>query len=180
MQEKVGLGKGLVERGVAGEWEKEGLEGVKGGEKWGEKGLEWLWDKGLAERKCRRKKVRREGDGGRWGWIGGRWDGMGWGNWEMGMISDCYQLQENQRKNGPLAVKTPSPPCTGSPPAGWAQGGRWRAHCLRLILRRRRSLPPAPLPCFPIRGRSQAGRKSRKALRVNGSGRMPKRYKFQH
>ena len=35
MQEKVGLGKGLVERGVAGEWGKEGLEGVKGGEKWG-------------------------------------------------------------------------------------------------------------------------------------------------
>ena len=28
----------------------------------------------------------------------------------MGMISDCYQLQENQRKNGPLAVKTPPPP----------------------------------------------------------------------
>lgn len=27
MQEKVGLGKGLVERGVAGEWGKEGLEG---------------------------------------------------------------------------------------------------------------------------------------------------------
>ena len=27
----------------------------------------------------------------------------------MGMISDCYQLQENQRKNGHLAVKTPSP-----------------------------------------------------------------------
>ena len=117
-----------------------------------------------------------------------RWkgDGKGWGvkgvkgDWKMGMISDCYQLQENQRKNGPLTVKTP-PPCTGSPPAWWMQGGRWWAHCLRLLLRRRRSLPPAlPLPCFPLRGRSQAGRKSRKALRVNGSGRMLKRYKFQH
>lgn len=33
---------------------------------------------------------------------------MGW-DWKTGMISDCYQLQENQRKNDPLAVKTPSP-----------------------------------------------------------------------
>ena len=31
------------------------------------------------------------------------------GDWKMGMISDCYQLQENQRKNDPLTVKTPSP-----------------------------------------------------------------------
>ena len=38
----------------------------------------------------------------------GEWMGVGW-NWKTGMISDCYQLQENQRKNGPLAVKTPSP-----------------------------------------------------------------------
>lgn len=80
MQEKVGLGKGLVERGVAGEEEKKGLEWIKGGEKWGESGLEWLWDKGLAERKCRRKR-------GKGGWDRGRWGlgrvGMGSG-WEIG------------------------------------------------------------------------------------------------
>lgn len=73
MQGKVGLGKGLVERGVAGEEEKKGLEGIKGGEKWGERGVKWLWDKGLTERKCRRKKRGGrggiEGDGGweEWG-----------------------------------------------------------------------------------------------------------------
>lgn len=61
IQEKVGLGKGLVGRGVAGEEEKKGLEGVKWGEKWGEKGLEWLWDKGLAERKCRKRVGRGVG-----------------------------------------------------------------------------------------------------------------------
>ena len=105
---------------------------------------------------------------------------MGSEDWKMGMISDCYQLQENQRKNDPLTVKTPSPPCTGSPPAWWMQGGRLRAHCLRLILRRRRSLPPAlPLSRFPL-GEFKQGAKPRKALRVNGSRRMPKRYNFQH
>ena len=35
MQGKAGLSKGLVGRGVAGEEEKKGLEGRKGGEKWG-------------------------------------------------------------------------------------------------------------------------------------------------
>lgn len=50
---------------------------------------------------------------GRWVVKGG-WEGMGGvkgvkGDWKMGMISDCYQLQENQRKNDPLTVKTPPP-----------------------------------------------------------------------
>ena len=94
----------------------------------------------------------------------GEWMGVGW-NWKTGMISDCDELQENQRKNGPLTVKTPSPPCTGSPPAWRMQGGVWLAHFLRLILRRRRSLPPAlPLSRLPLRGRSQAGRKAPQSL----------------
>lgn len=75
----MGLGKGLVGREVAGEEEKKGLEGIKVGEKWGESGLEWLWDKGLAERKCRRK---RDWEGG-WREIGGGRVGMGSG-WEWG------------------------------------------------------------------------------------------------
>lgn len=91
---------------------------------------------------------------------------MGW-DWKTGMISDCDELQKNQAQNDPLTVKTP-PPCTGSPPAWWIQGGRWRAHCLRLILRRRRSLPPAPMPCFPIRGRSPAGQEAPKSLAAQG------------
>lgn len=77
MQEKVGLGKGLVGRGVAGEEGKKGLEGIKGGEKWGEKGLEWLWDKGLTERKCRRKRWGEGWDRGRWG-LGRVGMGSGW------------------------------------------------------------------------------------------------------
>ena len=109
----------------------------------------------------------------------GEWMGVGW-NWKMGMISDCYQLQENQRKNGPLTVKTP-PPCTGSPPAWWMQGGRWWAHCLRLILRRctpflRPSLCHASRrPC-----EFQQGKKPSKPLRRKASRQMLKRYKFQH
>ena len=35
MLEKVGICKGLMGRGAAGEEEKKGLEGIKGGEKWG-------------------------------------------------------------------------------------------------------------------------------------------------
>lgn len=35
MQEKVGLCKGLGKVGVVREGEKKGLEGIKGGEKWG-------------------------------------------------------------------------------------------------------------------------------------------------
>ena len=111
MQGKAGFCKGLGKVGVVGEGERRGLEGVKWGEKWGEKGLEWLWDKGLAERKCRRKRGI-EGEGGGW-WKG---DGKGWGvkgvkgDWKMGMISDCDELQENQRKNDPLTVKTPPHP----------------------------------------------------------------------
>ena len=98
MQGKAGFCKGLRKVGVVGEGEKKGVEGVKWGEKWGEKGLEWLWDKGLTERKCRRKRG-----------IEGREVGGERGDWKMGMISDCYQLQENQRKNDPLTVKTPPP-----------------------------------------------------------------------
>lgn len=73
MQGKAGFCKGLGKVGVAREGEKKGLEGIKEGEKWGERGLEWLWDKGLTERKCRRERWGEgweEGDGGweEWGW----------------------------------------------------------------------------------------------------------------
>ena len=94
MQEKVGFCKGLRKVVVVGEGEKKGLEWIKWGEKWEESGLEWLWDKGLAERKCRRKGGGRGWDGREMG-VGksgdGEWMGVGW-NWKMGMISDCYQL----------------------------------------------------------------------------------------
>ena len=60
--------------------------------------------------KGRREGVGREGEWEvEWG-VGMGWVGeMGREDWKMGMISDCYQLQENQRKNDPLTVKTPSP-----------------------------------------------------------------------
>lgn len=72
IQEKAGRDKGLGKVGVAGEGGNKGLEGVKWGEKWGESGLEWLWDKGLAERKCRRKR-------GIEGWDRGDGKDEGWG-----------------------------------------------------------------------------------------------------
>ena len=56
------------------------------------------------------------------GWVGE----MGREDWKMGMISDCYQLQENQRKNDPLTVKTPPPALVPLLPDGCraAGGGR--------------------------------------------------------
>ena len=79
------------------------------------------------------------------------------------MISDCYQLQENQRKNDPLTVKTP-PPCTGSPPAT-ADAGRQVAGTLSPADPPAAALsssgpPPVTLPA----GRIQAGCKAPQSL----------------
>lgn len=94
----------------------------------------------------------------------------------MGMISDCYQLQENQRKNGPLAVKTPSPPA-----------GADRLPCWPAVRRTypRRSLaplrsvspstypPPSPLPLpqFPaVRAKSSRARSPAKPCASTAPG----------
>lgn len=99
----------------------------------------------------------------------------------MGMISDCDELQKNRAQNDPLTVKTPPPPARvpllpggrraaggGRTVSGGSSGGG--APLLR------------PSTCHASRygGEVQQGKKPRKALRVNGSWRMPKRYKFQH
>ena len=107
--------------------------------------------------------------------------GVGW-NWKTGMISDCYQLQENQRKNDPLTVKTPSPLSGLSvSPAGLSCGGYAPGEFSpRLAQRFPCSLSPAPAPIPRRPCKVQQGKKSHKPLRHKASRRMPKRYNFQH
>lgn len=65
------------------------------------------------------------------------------------MISDCYQLQENQRKNGPLAVKTPPPPAWAARLPCWPAVRR--PYPRRSLAPSRAALPlltiPRPMPC---------------------------------
>lgn len=66
----------------------------------------------------------------------------------MRMNSDCYQLQENQRKNDPLTVKTP-PPCLGCPSpllASLAENIPPANH--PPPLRQRFPCSPCPCPCI--------------------------------
>ena len=132
-----------------------------------------MWDKGLTERKCRRKRGIEGWDGGRWG-LGRVGMGSGWevkgvkGDWKMGMISDCYQLQENQRKNDPLTVKTPSP--LHWFPSCLVDAGRQVAGALSPADPPAASLPSSgpPLLCFPLWGRIQAGPKVPQSLAAQG------------
>lgn len=92
----------------------------------------------------------------------------------MGMISDCYQLQENQRKNGPLAVKTPSPPALSIRLPCWPAVRRIRPR--RSLSPSRAASPyhlPRPMPCpctnFPPSVRSPAGQEVPQTLAAQGS-----------
>lgn len=104
----------------------------------------------------------------------------------MGMISDCYQLQENQRKNDPLTVETPPPPAGADRLPCWPAVRRTYPRrslapfAQRLPFHLSPALAPAPatIPRRPCE--VQQGKKPRKPLRRKASWRMPKRYRNQH
>ena len=120
------------------------------------------------------------GKSGDWEWMGGG------GNWKTGMISDCYQLQENQRKNGPLAVKTPPPPAWAARLPCWPAVRR--PYPRRSLAPSRAALPlltiPRPMPC-PVQLPAARANSSRARSPANPCGiRLPeqmlKRYRNQH
>ena len=83
------------------------------------------------------------------------------------MISDCYQLQENQRKNGPLTVKTP-------PPLHWfpsclVDAGRQVVGALSPADPPAAALPSSsPPPVTLPAGRSPAGQEAPQTLAAQG------------
>lgn len=94
----------------------------------------------------------------------------------MGMISDCYQLQENQRKNDHLAVKTPPPPAGADRLPCWPAVRRTYP---RRSLAPLRSVSPStyppplplPLPQFPaVRAKSSRARSPAKPCASTAPG----------
>ena len=83
------------------------------------------------------------------------------------MISDCYQLQENQRKNGPLTVKTPSP--LHWFPSCLVDAGRQVVGALSPADPPAAALPSSsPPPVTLPAGRSPAGQEAPQTLAAQG------------